>query len=178
MDETILHGSGEPARNRYVGATPRGGVFHGGERMPFSAAPPASGSVQGDGTDERALTADELAFIRRMEGMSTARESLLRVLNRTWLHDESPDSLYGILQKQREREAARVVGLAYAHAAAAAEGMETSVSVEADTEDRRAELSVASRNEMPNGGQSVTEWYAAIKRMEEKRMTDRKEKNV
>ena len=178
MDETILYGSGEHTRNRYAGATPGGGVCHGGERMPFSATPSASTFVQGDGSGERVLTAHELAFIRRMEGMNMARESLFRVLNRTWLYDESMDSLYGILQKQREREAARAIGLAYAHAAAVAEGIETSVSVGAATEDRRVELSAASRVEMPNGGKSVTEWYAAIKRMEEQRKNDRKEKNV
>ena len=178
MDETILYGLGEHARNRYAGATPGGGVFHGGERTPFSVASPASSSVQGDGSGERVLTVHELAFIRRMESMSMARESLFRVLNRTWLYDESIDSLYGILQKQREREAARAIGLAYAHAAAVAEGMETSVSVGAATEDRRAELSAASRVKIPNGGKSVTEWYAAIKRTEEQRKNDRKEKNV
>ena len=121
---------------------------------------------------------DETTLYGYLDRMSMARESLSGVLNRTWLYDESGGALYGILQKQREREAVRAIGQAYANAAAVAEGMRTSVSIGTDTENSRDELSAASRDEMPNGRQSVTEWYAAVKRVGEERKNERKEKNV
>lgn len=123
---------------------------------------------------------DETILHGCRDEMSRAQERLSEVLGRTGQCDETVGSLYGILQKQRERESERAVGIAYAESAATG-GRGAFLTVGTDTErtsDSRADLSVVPWDEIPYEGKSATEWYAAIKQLNEERKIQGKEKNI
>lgn len=128
-------------------------------------------------TGERALTANELTLIRRLDDLSAAQENLSRVLNRRFSYDETSSPLYSILQKQYEQEAERAAGRAYASATANTGGYGSSYATMAGEDARRQvmsgfgdmqdELYQAAWDEFQAERQSATEWYAAAKQMAE-----------
>ena len=111
--------------------------------------------------DEKSMPIHELALLRCLDGMSMAREKLSEVLHRTWQNDEVAYPLYGVLQKQRDRETARAVGRAYLEAAARIHDSEVT-----DIPGVTASI---------NGRPSVTEWYVAVKQMNENQGKERKD---
>ncbi len=162
MDEKILYGSEEYAQDRYAAAVPYGGVSHRGERTTSPSEQTLFEALRGEGKsrgDGDLLTVSELALMRRFDGMSTAREKLSKVLNRTWQYDETVYPLYGILREQRDRETARAVGRAYLGATVYGSGMPESIGTAA----------------VANGRPSATEWYAAVKQMVENQGKERKD---
>lgn len=128
-------------------------------------------------TGERALTANELTLIRRLDDLSAAQENLSRVLNRRFSYDETSSPLYSILQKQYEQEAEKAAGRAYASATANTGGYGSSYATMAGEDARRQvmsgfgdmqdELYQAAWDEFQAERQSATEWYAAAKQMAE-----------
>ena len=110
-------------------------------------------------TGEQVLTVGELILARRFDRLSAARENLTRVLNRNFQYDETPGTLYGVIQKQNEREVEKVIGRAYVNATANTVGdlVLSVVGMDGTKSDGGADFS----NERP----SITEWYAVAKRL-------------
>ena len=164
MDEKILYGSDEYARDCWAMAEPYEGVFPCGERTTGTFAGSTSEAFRGEGgsrSGEALLTVSELAQVRRLDGMSVAREKLSKVLNRTWQNDEVSYPLYGILREQRDRETAYAVGRAYMGATVRAHGSEASDTFGAVTS--------------AHGRPSATEWYVAVRQMVENQGKERKD---
>ena len=185
MGNSVQYGLEDYARDRYGVGAASDGVFHREEpttRPPVRAVSELSRVTVRTGNGARILTADELVLMRRLEGMSTAREHLAKVLNQPCRYDETATPLYGILQKQYDRETARAVGKAYIAAASHVGGGEYSVTAETKASldgqnengfgERQAELNAA-RDVLGYGRSSVTGWYTAARQVGE---TDRKEK--
>jgi hypothetical protein len=168
MDKSMLYGSADYAKDQYGGSVVTEDVFHRTEHTTLSSVQPARKPLQGEGPMEDVrdrLTADELALIRRLDGMSTARKNLSKVLSQTRRYDETAAPLYGILQKQYDRDLARDLGRAYVEATADATNREPVVI-------GKDELHIGAGDDVWHG-QSATEWYITVRQRFE---TEGKEK--
>ena len=114
--------------------------------------------------------------------MDQARQKVYDILNRKFKYNAKESPLYSILQKQREREAERAAGQAYARSVANTGGYGSSYATLSAEEARRQSMESmddqqlalykAARQEFFDERQSAADWYNQLRTMYEDKLKD------